>query len=83
MKTIKKMSATLVAGIMSLPYLLMAQDEGNYIDNMQGQDSTYLDQEMVAEGAQNSGSGTTVIIIIAVVVVIAVIAFLSMRKKKK
>lgn len=83
MKTIKRIIATFVAGIVSLPYMLMAQDEGTYIDNLGVQDSSYMEQDLLAEGTQNSGSGTTVIIIVVVVIVIAVVAYLAMKKKKK
>lgn len=83
MKTLKRFIATFVAGILSFPYLLMAQDEGTYIDNLGVQDSSYMEQDMLAEGAQNSGSGTTVIIIVVVVIVIAAVAYLTMKKKKK
>lgn len=83
MKTLKRFIATIAAGILSFPYLLMAQDEGTYIDNLGVQDSSYMEQDMLAEGAQNSGSGTTVIIIVVVVIVIAAVAYLTMKKKKK
>lgn len=83
MKTFKRFIATIVAGILSFPYLLIAQDEGTYIDNLGVQDSSYMEQDMLAEGAKNSGSGTTVIIIVVVVIVIAAVAYLTMKKKKK
>ncbi|SHF07600.1 LPXTG-motif cell wall anchor domain-containing protein [Mariniphaga anaerophila] len=84
MKAFKRFLATVVAGVLSFPYLLMAQDEGTYIDNLGVQDSSYMDQDLLAEGAQSSGSGnTTVIIIVIVVIVIAVAGYLAMKKKKK
>lgn len=83
MKTFKRFIATIVAGILSFPYLLMAQDEGTYIENLGVQDSSYMEQDLLAEGAQSSGSGTTVIIIVVVVIVIAAVAYLTMKKKKK
>ncbi len=81
MKTVKRFFALAVLGILSLPYILLAQDEGTYIDNLDVQDSSYMEQDLLA-GAEQSGSNTTIIIIVAVVVV-AVVAFFVIRKKKK
>jgi LPXTG-motif cell wall-anchored protein len=83
MKAFKRIFATIVAGILSFPYLLMAQDEGTYIDNLGVQDSSYMEQDLLAESAQSSGSGTTVIIIVVVVILLAAVAFFIMKKKKK
>ncbi len=85
MKTLKNLYALLVLGLISLPNLLMAQDSGTYIDNLNVQDSSYMEQDLLtgSEQASGSGSGTTTIIIIVAVVVIAVVAFLVMKKKKK
>jgi LPXTG-motif cell wall-anchored protein len=83
MKAFKRFFATIVAGILSFPYLLMAQDEGTYIDNLGVQDSSYMEQDLLAESAQSSGSGTTVIIIVVVVILLAAVAFFIMKKKKK
>jgi len=83
MKACERFFATMVAGILSFPYVLMAQDEGTYIDNLGVQDSSYMEQDLLADSAQSSGSGTTVIIIVVAVIVIAAIAFLAMKKKKK
>lgn len=80
MKTVKRFFALMVLGILSFPYMLMAQDEGTYIDNLEVQDSSYMEQDLLV-GAE-SGSNTVIIIIVAVVVV-AVVAFLFLRKKKK
>ncbi len=81
MKTVKRFFALAVLGILSLPYILLAQDEGTYIDNLDVQDSSYMEQDLLA-GAEQSGSNATIIIIVAVVVV-AVVAFFVIRKKKK
>ena len=83
MKTLKRFIATIVAGILSFPYLLVAQEEGTYIDNLGVQDSSYMEQDLLAEGAKGSGSGTTVIIIVVIVIVIAVVGYVVMKKKKK
>jgi hypothetical protein len=42
MKTLQKFITTFIGGFLSLPYLLMAQDEGTYIDNLGAQDSSYM-----------------------------------------
>lgn len=81
MKTVKSIFALLMLSIMSLPYTLLAQDEGTYIDNLGVQDSSYMEQDLLA-GAEESGSNTTVIIIVAVVI-IAVGVFVFLKKKKK
>ncbi|NOR74501.1 MAG: LPXTG cell wall anchor domain-containing protein [Draconibacterium sp.] len=81
MKTVKRFFALLMLNILSLPYILLAQDEGTYIDNLNVQDSSYMEQDLLA-GAEQSGSNTTIIIIVAVVVV-AVVTFLVIKKKKK
>jgi LPXTG-motif cell wall-anchored protein len=82
MKTLQRLIATIVAGILSFPYLVVAQDQGTYIDNLGVQDSSYMEQDMLAEGVQGSGSGTVVWIIIAVIILIAVVAFFVKRRKK-
>lgn len=83
MKTLKRLIATIVTGILSLPYLVVAQDQGTYIDNLGVQDSSYMEQDLLAEGAQGSGGGGTVIwIVIAVIVIIAAVAFFIRQRKK-
>ena len=82
MKTMKKAFAMLLLAVLSLPYLLMAQDSGTYIDNLNVQDSSYMEQDLLAGAEQSSGSNTIVIIVV-VVVVVAAGAFLILRKKKK
>lgn len=79
----KRIIAVIGLFIMSLPTLLMAQDEGTYIDNLGAQDSSYLDEDLLADVGQQSGGNSTVIIIIVAVVVIAAAAFFFLKKKKK
>lgn len=79
----KKLGATLILFLMNLPLVLMAQEEtGTYIDNLNAQDSSYMEQDLLA-GAEESSSGNTAIIIIVAVVVIAAIVFFVLKKKKK
>lgn len=80
MKTLKRLFAFIIVIVLRMPNLL-AQDEGTYIENLNIQDSSYMQQNLVTE-AEKSGSNTIVIVIVAVVV-IAVVAFLILRKKKK
>jgi len=84
MKKMKKLMAVLASLILSLPFFAAAQDTATYIDNLNVQDSSYMEQDLLA-GAEtaSSGSSSTTIIIIVAVVVIAVVAFVIMRKKKK
>ncbi len=80
----KKVIAMIGLFILSLPtMLLMAQDQGTYIDNLGAQDSSYLEEVPLAGAEQASGSNTTVIIIVVAVVVIAAAVFFFMKKKKK
>ena len=79
----KRLFALFVLNILSLPYILKAQDEGTYIDDMNVQDSSYMEQDLLAGAEEASGSGTTIIIIIVVAVVVAAVAFFILRKKKK
>lgn len=83
MEKLKRIIASFVMGILSLPYMLKAQDEGTYIDNLGVQDSSYMEQDLLAGAEQSSGSNFTVIIIVVVVVVIAAVVFFVLRKKKK
>ncbi len=80
----KKLIGILASFILSLPFMVSAQDTATYIDNLNVQDSSYMEQDLMA-GAEtaSSGSSSTTIIIIVAVVVIAIVAFLLMKKKKK
>ncbi len=82
MKTLKRIFALCVLGILTLPFALMAQDDATYIDNLNVQDSSYMEQDLLT-GAESSGSNTTIILVVVVVVVVAVAAFLLLKKKKK
>ena len=81
MKILQKLTAFVTLTLFGVPYLF-AQDEGTYIENLNSQDSSYMQPSAVSGAEQTSGSNTVVIIIIAVVV-IAVVAFFFLRKKKK
>lgn len=82
MKKIKKLTVIAISFMMGLPYLLIAQDEGTYIDNLNVQDSSYMQQD-VGTAAESGSSGNIAIIIIVIVVVIAAVVFFILRKKKK
>ncbi len=84
MKKMKKLMAIFASFILSLPFMVAAQDTATYIDNLNVQDSSYMEQDLLA-GAEtaSSGSSNTTIIIIVVVIIIAVAAFVMLRKKKK
>jgi LPXTG-motif cell wall-anchored protein len=80
----KRVIALIGLFIMSLPAMLMAQEEGTYIENLGAQDSSYMDEDLLADVSQQSGgSNTTVIIIVVAVVVVAAAAFFFLKKKKK
>jgi LPXTG-motif cell wall-anchored protein len=82
MKTLKRVICSLFFGIMNLPMLLKAQDEGTYLDNLGVQDSAYMEQELMTETGKGSGSGTLVVIIVIVVVILVGIVYYFMKKKK-
>jgi hypothetical protein len=83
MKKMKRLTATFVMFVMSLPFMLMAQeDSGTYIDNLNAQDSSYLQQDL-GGAAEKSSSGNMTVIIILSVIVIAAIVFFVLRMKKK
>ena len=79
----KRVIAIIGLFIMSLPTLLMAQDGGTYIDNLGAQDSSYMDEDLLADVGTQSGGNSTVIIIVVAVVVVAAAAFFFLKKKKK
>lgn len=79
----KRVIALIGLFIMSLPTLIMAQDEGTYIDNLGSQDSSYMDEDLLADVGTQSGGNSTAIIVIVVVVVIAAAVFFYLKKKKK
>lgn len=84
MKKMKRFMAILASFILSLPFMVAAQDTATYIDNLNVQDSSYMEQDLLAgTEAASAGSGNTTIIIIAAVVIIAVVAYFIMKKKKK
>lgn len=84
MKKMKRFMAILASFILSLPFMVAAQDTATYIDNLNVQDSSYMEQDLLAgTEAASSGSGNATIIIIAAVVIIAVVAYFIMKKKKK
>lgn len=79
----KKLIGMLATFILSLRFFAVAQeDSGTYIDNLNVQDSSYMEQDLLA-GAETASSGTTTIIIIVVVIIIAVAAFVVLKKKMK
>ena len=83
MKNLGKLLTALFTAILGFPHLLFAQDEGTYIDNLGVQDSSYMEQDMLAEGTGGTSTGTIVLIILVVIVVIGVIAYLMRKNKKK
>lgn len=78
----KRIIALMGLFLMSLPTLLLAQEEGTYIENLGAQDSSYL-QDPVSAVEPASSSSNIIVIIIVVVVLIAVAAFFLLKKKKK
>ena len=77
----RRLFALLMLNILSLPYL-MAQDGGTYIDNLNVQDSSYLEPELLTDAVESSNSSTTIIIVVAVVVIAAGVFFFLKKKKK-
>ena len=82
MKSLKKLTAIVASFMLSLPYLLMAQDDGTYIEDLNLQDSSYMDPSLAANSESTSSGNSTVYLIIAIVIIAAVIFFLIKKKKK-
>jgi LPXTG-motif cell wall-anchored protein len=79
----KKLIGILASFILSLPFFVIAQeDSGTYIDNLNVQDSSYMEQDLLA-GTETASSGNTTIYIIVAVVVVAIVVFVLLKKKKK
>ena len=78
----KRLAAIVALFMLGLPYLLMAQDDVTYIEDLNTQDSSYMDPDMAVVSDGSSSTPWGVIIIIAVVVVAAVVFFLMKKKKK-
>jgi ferredoxin len=58
----KKLIGMLASFILSLPFFVIAQeDSGTYIDNLNVQDSSYMEQDLLA-GTETASSGNTTII---------------------
>ena len=81
----KRLIALFASIVLSFPFVVAAQqDTATYIDNLNApQDSSYMQQDLLAGTETASSGNTTIIVIIVVVVVIAVAAFVFLRKKKK
>lgn len=80
MKKLKELIFLMISG---LPFVAMSQeDSGTYIDNLNVQDSSYMEQDLLA-GAESASSGNTTIIVIVAVVIIAVAVFVFLKKKNK
>jgi LPXTG-motif cell wall-anchored protein len=81
-KKMKNLMAIVASFILGIPFMAAAQEGGTYIDSLNVQDSSYMQQDLLA-GAEPASSGNTTIIIIVAVVIIAVAAFVIIKKKKK
>jgi LPXTG-motif cell wall-anchored protein len=83
MRTIKMFIASMVTGLIWLPFKLMAQDGGMFIENLENPDSTYLEQEFMADAiVRSSGTGNMVLIIIAVLIVLAALGLYIIKKRR-
>lgn len=78
----KKLTAVFASLILSLPFMAIAQEGGTYIDSLNVQDSSYMQQDLLA-GAESSSTGNTTFVIIIAVVVVAIAAFVVIKKKKQ
>jgi hypothetical protein len=84
MKKSGRLITAIIIGVLGFPCRLIAQNAETYIDNLEVQDSSFLEAPMMLNESQNSGAGTSAIIIIVVVFfIIAVVGYLAMKKKKK
>ena len=75
--------ASMVTGILWLPFKLMAEDGGMFIENMENPDSTFLEQEFMADAVvRSSGPGNIVPVIIAGITVLAALGLYIIKKRK-
>ena len=82
MKRMKRLAAIVASFMLGLPYFLMAQDDGTYIEDLNLQDSSYMDPSL-APATESSSSAPWGLIIVIVVIVVAAVVFFLMKKKKK
>jgi hypothetical protein len=79
-----RLITAIIIGVLGFPCRLIAQNAETYIDNLEVQDSSFLEAPMMLNESQNSGLGTSsIVIIVVVVIIIAVVGYLAMKKKKK
>lgn len=77
----RKFLAVLAAAILALP--VFAQEQGGtYIDSMNVQDSSYMQQDLL-QGTEKTSSGNTSLFIMVAVVIVLIIVFVVLRKKRK
>lgn len=79
----KRLAAIVASFVIGLPFILKAQDDGTYIEDLNIQDSSYMDPDMGMAADSASSGNSTVIIIVAVVIIVAAVVFFLMKKKKK
>ena len=81
MKKMKNLLAVLATAF--LAFQSMAQEAGGtYIDSMNVQDSSYMQQDLL-KGAEETSSGNTSLYVMVAVVVILIVVFVVLRKKRK
>lgn len=80
----KRVIALIGLFIMSLPTLLMAQEQGTYIENLGAQDSSYMEEDLLSPVQQSSGSTISVmlIVLVAAVIILFISALVSVLKGK-
>ncbi len=81
MKTVKRFFTTLVFSFICRPYILMSQNGETHIDNLEVQDSSYMEMPFMDAVMKNTGSSNTIIIIVLALVVIAAVAYFILKKK--
>lgn len=74
---------SMVPGLIWLPFNLLAQDGGLFIENLENPDSTFLEREFMADAvARSSGPGNMVPIIIAGLIVLAALGLFIIKKRR-
>jgi len=85
MKKMKNLMATIASIILSFPFIANAQqDSGTYIDNLNVQDSSYMEQDLLAgtETASSGGSIAVIIIVAALLLITFLAALVDILKGK-
>ena len=83
MRKVKVLFKALFINLLCWPSLLMAQDGGLFIDGLEVADSSYMEQEFMADAIfKSSGPGNMVLFIILVLILLAALGLYIIKKRR-